>query len=98
MLGSLGAVRLLSMLRRELRFVSPFMALADAVSERLMVEGMNPSTFAVRDCTDGLGELNPGRGCLLSRVLDQRTSQLTARLRPRTADSPIPTIRAVPLT
>jgi hypothetical protein len=50
MLGSLGAVRLLSMLRREERYVLPFMVLTASLSEHLMAEGMDPSVFAVRDC------------------------------------------------
>lgn len=50
MLGSLGAVRLLSMLRREERYVLPFMVLTAAVSEHLMDESMDPSAFAVRNC------------------------------------------------
>jgi hypothetical protein len=50
MLGSLGAVTLLSMLRREAHYVIPFMSLIESVSEGLLDEDVATEDFAIRDC------------------------------------------------
>jgi hypothetical protein len=50
MFGPLGAVRLLSMLRREQQYVIPFMVLVAGVADELEDEGFDPAGFSVRGC------------------------------------------------